>query len=69
MSTENKERGCIISMTLCGKCLHDVNCHSEHNAHFYFCSACQKLCDKDAFVIQHSPSDLPTIMRIGALKQ
>lgn len=55
-------------MTPCGKCLHDIECHNEHNGHFMFCSACQKLCDKVTFSIQHKPSDIQTIMRIGANK-
>lgn len=56
-------------MKLCGKCLHDIDCHTEHNGHFMYCGACQKLCDKDTFSEQYQPTDIATIMRIGAMKQ
>lgn len=56
-------------MKLCGKCLHSIECHIEHNGHFMYCSACQKLCDKDTFNIVYPPTHITDTMRIGALKQ
>lgn len=44
-------------MELCGKCLHERVLHTEHNGHFMYCSSCMKLCDKDEFQINHSPSN------------
>lgn len=56
-------------MTLCGRCLHAVECHEKHNGHFMFCSACQKLCNIEQFNEQHKPSSEDIIMRIGANRQ
>lgn len=56
-------------MSLCGDCLHAKEAHTEHNGHFMYCACCHKLCDKDEFNKVHSPTNIETIMSIGARKQ
>lgn len=51
-------------MMLCGKCLHARDCHTEDNGHFMYCSACQKLCDRDEFKTVHTQTDTDTIYKI-----
>lgn len=61
--------GELDRLTLCGKCLHAIECHQEHNGHFMYCSACMKLCGLAEFNTVHAPTEYSKVVNIGARKQ
>ena len=56
-------------LELCGKCLHNKLAHEKHNGHFMYCGSCFAICELQEFNQVHKPTDIETIMRIGASKQ
>lgn len=58
-----------MTYTLCGKCLHALSSHEPHNGKYYYCACCFQLCEIEEFAKRHKPSNIETIMRIGAMKQ
>lgn len=58
-----------MTYEICGECLHAVSSHEPHNGLFMYCGACFRLCDKDIFKQKHKPTDIQTVMEIGARKQ
>lgn len=54
---------------ICGECLHSRESHEKHNGHFMQCAKCNKLCDLDAYLTVHKPTDLETTYRIQSARE